>query len=444
LRLYRQKQRSNEKSSLSDFLLLGNCYFVGSSCAYLLGIDKIRHELKPKFKASIVFQKNNESKARIVVNQGGSGSSKTFSIIQCLIAKCIENHLIIASVVSPSLPHLKRGALRDFKSIMYETPVYDDSGHYVKTGFFNQDNWNGTDQVYTFETGSQLEFFGLEDEGRARGPRRDYLFFNEANLSKSSVWQQLILRTRKQAFIDYNPIDEFHWIYDEVLTRPDAQLIISTYKDNPFQDQEAIYEVERLQGIDDNLWRVFGLGERGRSEGLVYSNWQECELSDCKGDMIYGLDFGYNVQSALSRIWLWEGDTIYIDEMLYETHLTNPDLIERLKEIVFPKKAPIYADNAEPDRIEEIWRAGFNIHPADKSVKDGILYLKKKKIFMTSRSVNFWKEYKGYSFAKDKNGNYLNGNDMEVVKVKDHGLDSIRYGAKTHQKREGHIVMGGR
>lgn len=345
---------------------------------------------------------------------------------------------MIASVVSPSLPHLKRGALRDFKSIMYETPVVDDNGEYIKTGFFNPDNWNGTDQVYTFETGSQLEFFGLEDEGRARGPRRDWLFFNEANLSKSTVWQQLILRTRKQAFIDYNPIDEFHWIYDEVLTRPDAELIISTYLDNPFNEQETIDEVERLRDLDANLWRVFGLGQRGHSEGRVYTHWHECDLIDCKGEMIYGLDFGYNVPSALVRIFLHE-DTVYIDEVMYESHLTNNDLIERLKAIITPKKATIYADAAEPDRIDEIWRAGFNIHPADKSVHDGILELKKRKVFMTRSSVNGWKEYRSYSFKQDKEGRYLD----EPVKYQDHLLDAARYAVKSSVKRSAKIVMGG-
>lgn len=378
-----------------------------------------------KIKATPVFQKNWNATSRIVVNQGGTRSSKTYSILQVLILKMLGTGGQTLSIARKTMPALKSSVMRDFFTILNELGLYDESSH------------NRADNTYHLH-GNLIEFFSLDQPQKKRGAKRDYLFMNEANEFTFEDFTQLSLRTTKQIFLDYNPSDEFHWIYDKVVPRNDCTFIKSTYKDNPFLGIETVQEIERLREMDANLWKVFGLGERGTSEGRIFTNWQECEFfPDNWNEAVYGLDFGYNVPSALVRIYQKE-DAIWVDEMLYETRLTNSDLIERLKHLVFPRTSQIYADAAEPDRIDEIHKAGFNIHPADKSVKDGILELKQRKVFVTRSSVNLWKEYRTYSYQQDKAGRWLD----DPVKFNDHAIDALRYGVKTSVKRKIRMVGG--
>lgn len=327
------------------------------------------------------------------------------------------------------MPHLRKGAMKDWVDLLTASGIYDERMHDKTNSLF-------------FLGGSIVEFFALDMPGKARGPRRDILFFNEVNLCSYDMWQQLLMRTRETVYCDFNPVDEFHWLYDKVLTKPDTELIVSTYKDNPFLSRGERQEIEGLQDTDENLWRVFGLGQRGQSRGRVYNNWNEVNLSDDtrKGEVVYGIDFGYNVPTAVVKLYMEPDGRVYVEELIYETNLTNGDLIERLKAIVEPKRAPIYADSAEPDRIEEIYRAGFNIHPADKSVEDGILSVKQKKLFVTNTSINIWKEYRSYSYQKDKNDHIIDA----PVKYQDHAMDAIRYPIHTHKKKTSRIVMTNR
>jgi phage terminase large subunit len=373
--------------------------------------------MEVEIEVSNVFERNLEAKTSIKANQGGTSSSKTYSILQVIIFRAWSGAYKgkDLTITSPSLPHLKRGAMKDFFIILNTWNIYDIKAH------------NKTDNKYHLPNGNTVEFFGLEDEGKARGPRRDILYVNEANLINVNVYRQLTLRTREEVFVDYNPIDEYHWIYDEVLPHPECTYIESSYLDNPFLPQKQREEIERLKDIDENLWNVYGLGKRGQSKDVIYTNWDIVDLIPQGCEVIYGLDFGFNVPSSFLEISIKEYD-IYIRELIYETGLTNADLINKISSLGINRTAEIYADAAEPDRIEEIDRAGYNVKPAMKDVKDGIDCVKRFKLHVLKDSVNVIKEIRSYKWKKDKNDRVLD----EPVKYNDHSMDAKRYGIYTH------------
>lgn len=351
---------------------------------------------------------------RIIVNQGGTRSGKTFSLTQLLIALAYDEKISI-SVCSVAFPHLRKGAMRDWRKIMEDYNLYNSASHMK------------TENLYTYPSGSYVEFFSVDNALKVRGPGRDVLFINEANIIQYDTFRQLLLRTKKAIFIDYNPADEFHWLYDKVLTRPDCYFIKSTYKDNPFLPPEQVKEIESYRDLDPNFWRIYGEGERGHSEGVIYTHWNTY-FEQVTGHVVYGIDFGFNNPSAIVKTTEKDGN-IYVEEVLYQTHLTNQDLIQVIKEKL-PRNAIIHADSAEPDRIEEIRRAGYsNIRPADKNVKTGIDFLKSRKLFVHANSANILKEIKSYKYkdsAKD-----------EPLKLNDHAMDAMRYAGMAHKKPKG-------
>lgn len=362
---------------------------------------------------------------RVIANQGSTRSSKTFSLSQLMIdiASGGKNQLTgkpygrkEISIVSPSLPHLKKGARKDVLTNLENQMI------------FREDDFNRTDQIYTFpSTGSYIEFFGAEDSQKVRGPGRDILYVNEANLLAKETALQLFLRTKEVIFIDFNPADEYSWVY-EVADKTGNKLIISTYQNNRANlTKEQIEEIEGLKDADENLWKVFGLGQRGTSSESIYTHWKPCDELPMRGEIVYGQDFGYNVASALLRIEFFEG-AVYWDEMIYEQKLTTGDLIERYKSIGMSKTAPIYCDAAEPKTIEELKRAGYNALSADKDVTEGIRKVKSAPLYITKRSVNTTKEARSYKWRVDKNGKVLD----EPVKFNDHAMDAGRYGTFTH------------
>jgi phage terminase large subunit len=351
----------------------------------------------------------------IIVNEGGSGSGKTYGTIQLLIFLALEQPSQRISVVSHSLPHLKRGALRDFKLIMQSWEMWDD------------DKWSATNFIYTFENDSYIEFIGLEDEGKARGPRRDYLFVNEANLISKQVFDQLAMRTAKQCIIDLNPADFNCWCYD-VADDPKNKKIHSTYLDN-IENLSAnqITYIEAYKNLpDDFMWKVYGLGLRGAAKELIFTQWKVVKELPNKGDVIYGIDFGFTAPCAMVRVELYDG-CAYVEELLYKSGMTITDVSNYLKTLEIGNK-PIYADAAEPKSIEEIKRYGFNIHKADKDVWAGILKLKSMPIFVLDNSHNLKSELSSYKWKKDANDNLLE----EPVKMHDHLIDSFRYAVFTH------------
>lgn len=364
-----------------------------------------------------VFQKNAwayEQGFPIICNEGGSRSSKSFSIVQllCGIAKREPGKRI--SIVSHSLPHVKRGVYRDFKNIMLEI------------GWWKEDEWRATDFVYTFSNGSYIELFGLEDEGKARGPGRDILFINEANLISKPLFDQLAMRTTGQIFLDWNPADFNSWVY-QLADDTRNKRIHSTYKDNIHNLSKAQIEyIEHYKELpDDFMWKVYGLGERGAAKELIYTQWKYYE-HDVPGDVFFGLDFGYTNPTALVKITHHEGAN-YAEEVLYRSGLTVPELIQLIKQEV-KGKAPIYADCAEPKTIEEIYKAGINIIPSDKDVWAGIVGVKSYPLFIRHGSQNLIHEIQSYKWKKDKNDNILE----EPVKANDHLCDALRYGIFTH------------
>lgn len=349
-------------------------------------------------------------KYRRLVNQGSSRSSKTYSIMQILIiiASTTKKHI---SVTSPSLPHLKRGAYFDFLKIAGDWGLYSEKYH------------NKTENRYNFPSGGLIEFFGADNPGMVRGPGRDILFCNEANLFKKSVYTQLCLRTREVVFIDFNPADEVNFVYNEA-ERDDACFIRSTYRNNLANLSSAqVAEIEALRDADTNLWRVFGLGLRGTSSETIYTNFQLIDKMPEFDDWSYGLDFGFNHKTALIQT-ASNHKGLFSHEIFCEAAVTSADIILALDVYGVPKTKPIYCDAARPDMIEEIYRAGWNAQPANKSVLEGITYIKSRPQFITKSSANLLKEKRSYKWKKDKNDNVLD----EPVKFMDDCCDAERYG----------------
>ncbi len=349
---------------------------------------------------------------RIIINQGGTSSSKTYSILQWLyiVATQKENRLI--SIVSESVPHLKRGVIRDFLNILKENGIYDDT------------KWNRTDKIYKVGS-SSIEFFSADDDSKLRGARRDILFINECNNIGYEAFNQLEVRTKLKIFLDYNPVSSF-WVHQHLLNRDDVHLIKSTYRDNEWLDPQIVKSIEQRKN-DPNWWRVYGLGEVGMLEGLIFTNFKPCDKfpEEVKW-MVYGQDFGFtNDPSVLVKVGYINGE-IWIDEMMYETGLTNQDIADKYEELEVKKNDEIYADSAEPKSIEEIRREGYNIHPSKKgkdSIMVGIDVLKRYKINITKRSLNLLKEFRNYQWKQDKDGNFIN----KPIDTYNHGIDSIRY-----------------
>jgi phage terminase large subunit len=372
----------------------------------------------PKIKVALESYKAFQQGYRIIANQGGTRSGKTFTINQLLIALALKDKYTI-SVTSVAFPHLRRGAMRDWRGIMENSGLYD-PGNHIRT-----------EQIYNYPNGSYIEFFSSDNNLKVRGPGRDILFFNEANLTDFDTFTQLMLRTRKAIFIDFNPADEFHWIYDNILTRPDCYFIKSTYLDNPFLPHEQVKEIENLKNVDANFWRIYGEGERGHSEGVIYTHWQPYS-GERSGNTVFGLDFGYNNPTALVRVTDNDGD-LYWTEEIYQSGLTNSDLIPLLKQIVRQGQS-IYCDSAEPARIEELRRAGFNAREANKDVKTGIDFVKSRKLYINSQSANLLKEIKSYKYM-DRGKSKLNEPEIPL-KVNDHACDAGRYASISLRKLE--------
>jgi phage terminase large subunit len=364
-------------------------------------------------------QKIMSLKNRIRAIQGGSSASKTISIILFLIAMAQSDKTkTLTSICSESIPHLKRGAMRDFKNIMQ-------THHYWK-----DKNWNATDSIYTFETGSQIEFFSTDNGDKLRGARRDRLFINEANNVSFEAFEQLEIRTKDFIFLDWNPSNEF-WFYSEVLgRRDDVDHIILTYKDNEALDKQIVDSLEQRQHRT-GWWKVYGLGQLGEVEGKIYKNWQIIDEIPHEARLErYGLDFGYtNDPTAIVAIYYYNGGYIF-DEIAYTNGLSNKAIVDIVKDL---DVVPVIADSAEPKSIDEIKSYGITILPADKgqgSVSQGIQHVQVQRISVTKRSVNIIKEYRNYLWQIDKDGKILNVPEGGL----DHAMDAIRYAMTSIKK----------
>lgn len=360
----------------------------------------------------------------VIINEGGARSSKTYSTIQLLTLAALQEKLRI-SIVSHSLPHIKRGAYRDFHEIM------------LGWGLWNDEEFSYTEYVYEFKNNSYIEFIGLEDEGKARGPSRDILFINEANLIRKQLYDQLAMRTTRQIILDLNPADQDCWVYD-VADDTTNKKIHSTYLDNKiWKNGQWVSNlsdfqrraIEAYKDGDPFLWEVYGLGLRGKSTVTIYTHWKLCQDLPGKGELIYGQDFGYVAPAACVAVEIYDG-SIYVDEVLYESKLSNEQIVARYEQRGISKSDYIYCDAAEPKTIDEIKKFGYNVHPADKDVWAGIQKIKSMPLYITERSANILREVKKYKWKTDKNDVILP--TEEPVKLDDHALDALRYAVFTH------------
>ena len=393
-------------------------------------------------KASRILKRNADAlatgKYRIIANKGGTRSTKTWSLLQLMLTIATSAPKVLVSIVSESMPHLRRGALRDFEKILQASGMIEDD-HYKR---------NHTAEVFTFPNGGMIEFFSVDSYTKVHGAQREYLFINECNNIEWEIYRQLAIRTSKVVFLDWNPRNAFWW--DERLEgRDDSFLIHSTYLDNPFLSASQVAEIESNKG-DENWWRVYGLGENGSVEGLVYTRFKIVQSMPTNAKMrFYCIDFGFtNDPTAILRVTL-QGGELWIEELAYQVGMLNKDIAKVLVDGGATRYDNIVADSAEPKSIAEINNlGGLNIKATSKgqgSIVAGIGAVQAYQLNVMADALGLIEELRNYSWKKDINGNYLN---VPVDKY-NHALDALRYGVTTYlmakrtvgipQRRIGHI-----
>jgi len=347
---------------------------------------------------------------RYIVHEGGTRSGKTHSILSTLY-HIVNSRPSVASIVSETMPHLRKGAIRDYIRILSGQNVWTDK------------DWNKTDSIHTISSTQLLEFFSADSSDKVHGPERDYLFLNEAQNMNYDTVRQLFVRTKKTIFIDFNPTREF-WVHEEIKNDPKTLWIHSTYLDNPHLTKEQVQEIEKNRN-NKQWWAVYGEGRIAESEDAIYSDWQIVDNIPHEARLErYGLDFGYaNDPTAIVAIYKYN-DSYILDEIAYQKGLSNKQISDIL--INLPKSIVI-ADGAEPKSIDEIHSYGLTILAAQKgpgSVNQGIQYVQGQRISVTKRSLNIIKEYRNYMWLRDKDGKITN----VPVPIWDHTMDAIRYG----------------
>ena len=364
---------------------------------------------------TIVLQKNLNATTRIVVNQGGTRSSKTYSLAQLIILRALQEQGKVYTICRKTLPALKGTAYRDFFNILEEHNLY------------NPNNHNKSELTYKLNK-NEIEFISVDMPQKIRGRKRNVLWLNEANEFSFEDWVQLSLRTTENIYLDFNPSDPYSWIYDNVMNREDCTFIKSTYLDNPFLPDETIKEIERLRDLDSNYWKIYGLGDMAQPTETIFRQFEICNNVPNEAELTaIGLDWGYsNDPTAIVEVFKLN-DNLYINELIYSKGLTNQDIAEKLRELNITRQTEIIADSAEPKSIEELYRQGFNIKGAKKgadSINMGIDVLRRFKLHITKNSTNALNEFKYYKWLTDKNGHIVN---KPATNQQDHLLDACRY-----------------
>jgi phage terminase large subunit len=357
---------------------------------------------------------------RIRVVRGGTSASKTFTIIPFLIDYAVKNPNKEISIVSETIPHLRRGAIRDFLKIM------------DMIGMYNDNNWNKSSLTYKFSNGSYIEFFSADQPNKLRGARRDVLFINECNNVDWESYYQLAIRTRDFIYLDYNPVAEF-WVDKELIGHEDTDFIVLTYKDNEALEQSIIKEIEsarekaKTSSYWENWWKVYGLGQIGNLEGVIFKEWKQLDKIPLDAKLVgRGMDFGYtNDPTTITDIYQWNNEYIF-DERIYRTGLTNPEIWREFKSLNIDNSIYTIADSAEPKSIQELSSLGMKIIGATKgpdSIMYGIQRMQENNFYVTSNSLNIIKELRAYTWAVDREGNKLN----KPIDNFNHAIDGIRY-----------------
>ena len=380
-----------------------------------------------KFKVGRIFKENYKAREQTIVNIGGARSGKSYAMAQLLIMRALNQTSLIA-ITRKTMPALKMTAFRLVMELL------------EKYGLFQSGKLNKTENFYLLGK-SRIQFFSLDDPEKIKSSEFNYIWMEEA--TEFTYQDYLILLTRlsapketgmiNQIFLTLNPTDSNSWIAKKLIHRDGIKVIRSSYKDNPFLSKEYIDTLLSLKDYDKNAYEVYALGNWGRSDKIIYTNWRSVdEPPPAPQEIIWGLDFGFNNPAALVKIGIKDA-AFCAEEKLYRSGLTNEALIEELKNIIprEDRNQTIYADAAEPARIEAIYRAGFNIKAGDKNILNGIMAVKSCRDFLiTKKSVNLIKEIESYSWKSDLNGNILE----EPVKFNDHALDALRYAIYSYKK----------
>ena len=365
-----------------------------------------------KVQSNVVFKHLVNSDKKIIINQGGTRSGKTYNILLFIIFYyCLRNNKKIITICRKTFPALRATVLRDFLSILRKYDLYKEEYH------------NKSSSEYTL-FGNLIEFISLDQPVKVRGRKRELLFINEANELYFEDWQQLLFRTSEKIILDYNPSEEYHWIYDNIIPRDDASFLKTNYLDNPFLEKTLVDEIERLKYTDEQYWQIYGLGEKGISKAIIF-NYYEYNILPSEAEFIaMGMDFGFtNDPTSLVGVWI-NGLDLYIKEYLYRNMMTTNDIHNKFKEVV--TNQVIYADSSEPRTIEELRRMGWRIRASLKgrdSVNAGIDLLKRYKIHIHKDSVNAIQEFRNYKWKEDRTGKLTN---MPEDKH-NHITDAVRY-----------------
>jgi phage terminase large subunit len=382
--------------------------------------------MKLQIQATRVFKKTIQAEKlhKIICHEGGSRSSKTWSIFQFFFLKAIRRERIRITIVRDKLTWIKSTLLLDFKEMceLYDLPVSP------------QINVNRSEQVYEIY-GSEFAFYGLDYAEKLHGRTQDWFWINETMEVARKHFDQLEMRTKIGGILDYNPYDDSHWVFD-LQKRDDVEVIKSTMLDNPFLPDAIIKKIKSYEPTpeniergtaDDYMWQVYGLGNKAKLKGAIFENWDIVEEIPEEAKFIaYGKDFGYtNDPTTLIAMYMMDNE-LYFDQVLYEKGLTNQDIVDRYVDLEIGKLEEIYGDSSEPKSIEEIRRRGFNIRGAKKgsdSIMYGIDLLKQYKIHITKRSVELESELRKYKYQEDKMGNTIN----KPVDAFNHCIDAMRY-----------------
>jgi len=355
----------------------------------------------------------------ILIHQGGSRAGKTYNILIWIIIHCLtdwKNETI--DVCRKTFPSLRTSVMLDFFTILKDNNLYHENLH------------NKAEHTYHLGT-NKVRFLSIDQEQKIRGSKRSILFLNEANEFKEEDFKQLNQRTSKFTILDYNPSDEFHWIYDNLIPREDSAFHITTFQDNPFLEERIKHEIRQYKEHDHNYWRIYGLGEKGISETTIFYNWDTTEkkFKDFEGQVFFGMDFGFNDPTTLIRT-KYHKNEVFFEELLYKPGLTSDTIVlelDRLREKgVLSYEDVIYADSSRPEIIEEIGNAGYNVFSVKKgkgSILRGINFMKLHKIYISEESTNLLKEIKSYKWKVNKDGQPLD----EPVDLNDHAIDGARY-----------------
>jgi len=381
-----------------------------------------------KIQTTIVFEellKSDDLGKRIVVAQGGSRSGKTFNILIYWIQKLLQEKGKTLSIVRKTLPSLKNSVLKDLIQVLEMFGMYDPNKLHKQEGFY--------------ELGDNIiNWMSVDEPQKIRGSKRDYLYCNEANELKIEDWNQLIFRTTDKVICDLNPSELSSWVYD-LEKRDDCYYFKTTWRDNPFVDKNIIKELESLKDKDENLYRIYNLGEKGIATELVFNRYNTIErLPDGMKLLGRGMDFGFNSPTALVEVYKDE-DTLYFNELLYVRGMTIPDIISRLETMGIDKTDTIWCDSASPQNIEELKRNRWNAKPVNKkSILHGIDLIRRHHIFITEQSTNIQFEFGSYKFKTDKDGNLLDVPEDDF----NHTIDAIRYVLESElNKRTGKITI---